>query len=191
MNAPARIIDTPERARLTVEDFLLLIENGALDAYGKSELIDGDIYVMNAQFSPHARAKSNVLVALALGLRQLHTDFEAWAEVAVHVAPDSMPEPDIIVTNWRGRKAVPANAVALVIEVSETTRRIDLGRKAELYATAGIPEYWVFDLNLRRVCVHLNPVSGGYGAITNVPFGASLEAVAVAALSLDTTFLVD
>ena len=34
----------------------------------------------------------------------------------------------------------------LVIEISVTSRAVDLGRKAAIYAAAGIPEYWVLDL---------------------------------------------
>jgi hypothetical protein len=65
MNASAPILPNPHKVGLRVEDFLLLNDSGAFDAYGKTELIDGDIYVMNAQHSPHARAKSRLHVALA------------------------------------------------------------------------------------------------------------------------------
>ncbi|MBY0519703.1 MAG: hypothetical protein K2P79_04680 [Sphingomonas sp.] len=57
MNASALILTTPRKLGLRVEDFLLLNASGAFDGDGKTELIDGDIYVMNAQFGEHARAK--------------------------------------------------------------------------------------------------------------------------------------
>ena len=48
MNAPVQIETTPVRVRLNVEQFLLLDDSGAFADFAKSELIDGDIYVMNA-----------------------------------------------------------------------------------------------------------------------------------------------
>jgi Uma2 family endonuclease len=53
----------------------------------------------------------------------------------------------------------------LVIEVSVTSRAIDLGRKATIYATAGIPEYWVLDLDHRRLVVHREPAADHYETV--------------------------
>lgn len=41
---------------LTVDDFLILDEAGALEKLGRVELIDGEIYVLSPLFRPHARA---------------------------------------------------------------------------------------------------------------------------------------
>jgi hypothetical protein len=38
-------------------------------------------------------------------------------------------------------------------------------QKAELYARAGIPDYWVLDVDKRRMIVHRNPASGKYTSI--------------------------
>ena len=191
MNAQVRIIDTPERVRLTVEDFLLLNGAGAFDGYTRSELIDGDIYVMNAQFSPHARAHSRMLVALAAKLAELGSDYEALVEVSIYAARDSMPEPDIAVTAFRGEGAVPPEAIALIVEVSSTTRHVDLGRKAAIYAAAGVPEYWVVDLPMKSVRQHSGPASAVYQVVSDVPFGLTLEAVTLPGLRIDTGMLID
>ena len=45
----------------------------------------------------------------------------------------------------------------LVIEVSDTTLDSDTTVKAELYATAGIADYWVLDLNNRRLLIFRDP----------------------------------
>jgi Uma2 family endonuclease len=52
--------------------------------------------------------------------------------------------------------------VLLPVEVSDTTLRYDLRIKAKLYARAGILEYWVADLNRRRLIVHRQPEQGQY-----------------------------
>ncbi len=50
----------------------------------------------------------------------------------------------------------------LVIEVADTSLRKDLRLKAPLYAEAGIPVYWLVDVNAREVLVMTDPVDGNY-----------------------------
>jgi Uma2 family endonuclease len=58
--------------------------------------------------------------------------------------------------------------VRLVVEVSDTTLRLDRKVKAALYAEAGVPDYWIGNLRVRRLEVYRDPVPlpdppGGYG----------------------------
>lgn len=185
MNAAAPISTTPQKRGLRVEDFLLLDASGAFDDYAKTELIDGDIYVMNAQHSPHARAKSRLLVALANRLAEIGIDLEAISEVAVHLNGDTMPEPDVVLTRWRGNGPVPVDSVALVVEVSDTTLASDLGRKADLYAAAGIPEYWVIDLTEGRALMHELPDADGYHGQLDILLSERLISATIAGLEVD------
>jgi len=100
-----------------------------------------------------------------------------------------MPEPDITLTDYRGDGAVPLAHVALVIEVSDTTLDTDLGRKADLYAAAGVPEYWVIDLNEARALLHMNPLDHGYDGQLDVLLGEVLHAGTIEGLSVETTGL--
>jgi Uma2 family endonuclease len=52
--------------------------------------------------------------------------------------------------------------VFVLVEVADTTVRTDLGRKARIYATAGVRAYWLIDLNSRSVNVHGRPRGGEY-----------------------------
>lgn len=63
------------------------------------------------------------------------------------------------------RIAHPQTA-SLVIEVSRTSRRIDLGIKATLYSRAGVADYWVVDLVGDAVVVHRDPVGDAYTSVT-------------------------
>ena len=82
--------------------------------------------------------------------------------------PDSAsaPEPDVV---WAVRKRYTAHPLAadvlLLIEVADTTLHLDLGEKAALYAEAGIPGYWVVDIEGRRLLVHRQPSGGGYSDV--------------------------
>ena len=62
--------------------------------------------------------------------------------------------------------------------MSWSSLRRDLDRKAELYAEAGIDEYWVFDVHARRVVVHRKPARPArYGEIREVRAGERIAGV--------------
>ena len=188
MNSPFRAVTTPEKARLRVEDFLLLNDHGAFANYSKTELIEGEIYFMNAQHSRHARIKTQLAVELTIRLRALGSEFQPIVEASTRISDDTLPEPDIVVTSYKGPHVVPLDTVALLIEVSDSTLDTDLGRKADLYAAAGVPEYWVVDVNENRVLMHANPRSdgSGYDGQLDVPFGQVLHAATIAGLEVET-----
>jgi Uma2 family endonuclease len=92
---------------------------------------------------------------------------KVWVRVQNSIgipALDSAPEPDLAWVARRDyRRGRPtADDVLLVIEVSESTLRFDLGRKAKLYAAAGISDYWVVDVANHSIVVHRDPAGGGY-----------------------------
>ena len=80
---------------------------------------------------------------------------------------ESAPEPDLV---WvrkrdysRGRPA--AKDVLLVIEVAESSLEYDCGEKADLYAAAGIRDYWVVNLPERVIQLRRDPGEGGYRTV--------------------------
>jgi Uma2 family endonuclease len=87
-------------------------------------------------------------------------------------APDhvyTVPEPDIALSaEWKPdyeHRHPRGDECILVAEVSDTTVRFDLSRKATLYAKAGVREYWVVDLTRRVLVVHRQPRGSGYRLI--------------------------
>jgi Uma2 family endonuclease len=77
---------------------------------------------------------------------------------------DSEPEPDISVvkgkaSDWRNNH--PATA-ELVIEVAITSVDLDL-EKANIYASAAIPEYWIVRPADEEIDIFREPVAGRYG----------------------------
>jgi len=70
----------------------------------------------------------------------------------------SDPQPDVSVIPGRFEDYTTHPTTALlVVEVADTTLNYDTTVKAELYATAGIPEYWVQDLINRLLLVFRDP----------------------------------
>ena len=71
----------------------------------------------------------------------------------------SEPEPDVSVVPGTPESYLeehPSHPL-LIIEVAESSSRIDGGYKASLYARAAVPEYWIVDLVHETVEVHREP----------------------------------
>ena len=60
----------------------------------------------------------------------------------------------------------------------------DLGAKLELYARAGIREFWVVDLTSNRVLVHRSPGDGRYDSVTAVDISGTLTVEALPGLTI-------
>jgi Uma2 family endonuclease len=67
-----------------------------------------------------------------------------------------------------------------VVEISDTSLTYDLTTKAELYATAGIPDYWVLDVDGRQLIVFRDPqpIPDGGAAYRSRTTHAPADAVA-------------
>lgn len=189
MNVAAQL-DRPRRLWLRIEDFVLLAESGALDSYSKTELIDGEVVTMNARFRPLAYAQSQLYVRLVQALQALDPGHSALFEASIAMPPHDMPQPDITITSApRGDGAIPLASVALIVEISSSTRTFDLGRKASLYARRGVPEYWVFDLQAAEIVRHWQPDAQGYGHREVTPVGGDLPAATIPGLTIATSGL--
>lgn len=75
---------------------------------------------------------------------------------------------------------VRAGRAVLVVEVSVSSRRVDLGTKTAIYAAAGIPECWVLDVEGRALLVHTQPVDGSYTVLIRHDEHATVTAARVA-----------
>lgn len=185
MNSPFRAVTHPEKVRLRVDDFLLLNDNGAFVDYSKTELLEGEIYFMNAQHSRHARIKTELAIELGLALREMGSELRPIVEASTRISDHSLPEPDIVVTSYKGPDVVPLETVALLVEVSDTTLKIDLGRKQRIYASAGVAEYWVIDAEGGTLHQMWSPQGELYAERREVALGDRVQAVAAPGLVIN------
>ncbi|AIT05494.1 hypothetical protein MC45_02745 [Sphingomonas taxi] len=180
-------ITTPRRVKLRVEDYLALDAAGAFDAYGKTELLDGEIVHVNAQHRPHARIKSRLFRLLADALDRIDSGLEALVEGSIAMPPHNVPEPDIaLTTEPEGDGLIPLASLALVIEVADTSLRNDLGRKRKVYAQEGVPEYWVIDVRGRVIHQMADPKGTGFATQRRVPLGEVITALTIPELTIST-----
>jgi len=177
----------PQPVKLTIEDYTLLDRSGALDRYARTELIEGTIVAMNAQYRPHAHAKSQLAFRLLTALKDHPDGWGVIIEASVAMPPTSMPIPDIILTTEpAGEGAIPLSSVGLLVEVSDTTLDFDLRSKALLYARMGVPEYWVVDVQGGTIALLSGPRDDGYAERRQIAFGQPIVSATIAGLEIST-----
>jgi Uma2 family endonuclease len=176
---------SPRPYRLTVDDFLRLDDAGAFEGLGKTELIGGEVFYLNAQHRPHARMKGQLHLALVQVLGKLDISLAVLIEATVAMPPHSAPEPDLILTSEPdGEGPVPLGSVRLLIEIADTTQRHDLSIKAGIYAENGVPEYWVVDLKEGLVHQMWSPSGETYLETRDVALGAQIMAATIAGFAM-------
>lgn len=176
---------------LTVAEYAELGE----DDRHRYELQEGSLVLSPSPSPDHGAA----LLALATQIApQLPDHLERLLELDVDLAlvpadrPGFVRRPDLIIVDRKARQRVRqeggllrANEVVVVVEVvSPGSRRIDHVIKRDEYADAGIPHYWIVDLDepVSLVACHLaepfgyqdpGDVAGEF--VTDVPFPMRLR----------------
>jgi len=179
----------PGKYRLRTADYLTLSRAGAFDGL-RTELIEGDVIVMSPQFRPHGFVKDEIAYRLRRVLESLGSPLHVATEQSVDLPPFNQPEPDIILTGEpRGAGAIPLASIALIAEVAVTTAKLDLGDKARIYASSGVPEYWVADVAEATLHRFWSPEGGSYRQHRAGSFGQPLESATIAGLTIDTAGL--
>lgn len=121
------------------------------------ELLHGVLVRMSPQGPRHVSITRNLIELLVPALRK-RAQVQSQAPLAL--TDDSEPEPDVALVP-REYDELPATAY-LVIEVADSSLSKDRGVKVRLYAAAGIPEYWIINVNDRSVEVYRDARDGAY-----------------------------
>lgn len=140
------------------------------------ELLYGAIVRMSAKGPTHEAVierLNEALVVLALAGRA-----SVRIQCAFAASDDSEPEPDVAVVPRKAYDEAPPSSAHLLIEVAESSLRLDRTTKAKLYAESGVPEYWVVNLVDRRVEVYTEPARGEYTRVTPMRPGEVLRPTA-------------
>jgi Uma2 family endonuclease len=182
-------LNVPHAAKLKVRDFMVLHDSGAFAEFAKSELIEGKIWVMNSIYSRHAGATAEMVFALRLAVNAACPDLKLYTPLSVDLSDDSLPEPDIALCEPHASGPMPLAKVRLLIEVSDTTLDIDLGRKAALYARCGVPEYWVVDVEGKIIHQHWAPGPEGYAERREIGFGRQILGATLGGVVVETVGL--
>jgi Uma2 family endonuclease len=153
---------TVEPNHWTREEYERMVEAGAFES-SKVELVDGTLYEVTPQTSRHA--------GLTAKISEILSEVDPGEHLLRHHSPlsvpgNSLPEPDIAVVPpdpagdyYTGGH--PTTAV-LVVEIADSSLQYDREVKAQTYARAGIPEYWILNLVSGQLEIHRNPIGDAY-----------------------------
>jgi len=149
-------------ARISLEQYHRMVDAGIWDDR-HVELLNGVVVEMSPEGMPHASRTTTTgeylreVLGNQVQIREGHP---------ITLISGSEPEPDIAIVqrvqdNYLSHHPYPEN-IFWVIEYSNSSLDKDLGIKADIYAAAGIPEYWVNNLKKNVLIVFCNPVDGKY-----------------------------
>ena len=171
-------------AKWSLQDYHQMIDIGLLDDR-KVELLRGEIIEMSPEGVPH----SFYCRQTGEYLRQLLIDRAIISEAHPITLPNnSEPEPDIAIIQmpavlYRDRHPHVSD-IFWLIEVSNSTLIKDLGMKKDIYAKAGISEYWVMNLQESVLIVFRNLTESGYQSENRFDSG-TISPLAFPDLSID------
>lgn len=172
--------------RLSVTDYHRMAEAGILRPDARVELIDGEIIDMAPIGSRHAGAVEQLasILRAAAGTRAM-----VRTQQPVALGARSEPEPDLALVRPRAdfyKRAHPKpRDILLLVEVAEASLQYDTTIKLPLYATHGIPEVWIADLENGGLLRHREPRDGRYLNIDHPRTGSELSSATLGALEFE------
>ena len=174
-----------KRRLFTVDEYYRMAAAGILTEDDRVELLEGEIVEMTPIGSRHGGTVKHLI---AIFTSRLGSRVIVGAQDPVQLSRDSEPQPDLALLKPRPdfyRTSHPGPGdVLLIIEVADASVEGDRRVKVPLYAKAGIPEVWLFDVNAERIEVYRTPTSDGYRDVRVLRRGESLAPGAFPDLAL-------
>jgi len=169
-----------QRRRFTVDEYQRMGETGILADDERLELIAGHIVVREPIGARHAGTVDRLtrLWTSRLGERAI-----VRVQNPVRFPKeDSELQPDVMLLRPRDdfyTTSHPAAAdVLLLIEVADTSVRLERRLRIPLYARAGVRETWMCDLVSQRLEVHREPAGRRHRAVRTLVRGEPLASLA-------------
>lgn len=138
--------------KITGAEFDKMVERGAFQVLGprKVELLRGELRIMNPAGPVHEDYIDY--------LNRWSTSNASAADATIRVqcsfvCDDDRPKPDVLWLKPKryGKQRPTVADVLLLIEVADSSLVDDLRDKADIYAEAGVFEYWIVDVENSRI----------------------------------------
>jgi len=129
----------------------------ALPADGnRYEVIAGELFVTPAPSFDHQDAVQRLFRPIQEYLERTRAGYAALSPAHIELGPDTLVQPDLFVVplvgGRRPRRWSDITRLLLAVEVlSPSTARADRTVKRRLFQRAGVPEYWIVDVEARLV----------------------------------------
>jgi Uma2 family endonuclease len=156
---------------ISVREYHKMAETGIFHPEERLELIAGQIIRMSAKGMVTERSRStaheSAITRTERLLRQrLGDKVLLRIQSPVQLDDYSEPEPDISVVKLNPLDYEDhhpnASEVFLLIEIADSSLKYDREVKAMAYAKSGIIEYWILDVNGRKLYMYRLPSPDGY-----------------------------
>lgn len=157
---------TPPPWAISLEQYHDMIRSGVLPDCSPIELIDGFLMRKDRggkgnSMSVHPRHAMVVsLLPFLLALLE-NTSLVFRSQQPVTLPPDSEPEPDGAIVRGPlqrySQRHPNADEIVAIMEVSDTSLTYDRNTKGRLYASAGVPFYWIVNLQENVIEVYTQP----------------------------------
>ncbi|MEH2077601.1 MAG: Uma2 family endonuclease [Nostoc sp.] len=172
-------IVTPKR--FTIDEYHRLIELEFLQESDRIELIRGELIQMVAKGTPHTVCGSILCRQLD---RLLGDRAVIRGQDPITLPNQSEPEPDVAIARGKDEDYLAHHPypedISLVIEISDSTLDYDQTKKLEIYAEAGISNYWIVNLNFRQLERYSQPYQNAQGKFNYLSKQISLPHQSVA-----------
>jgi len=172
-------IVTPKR--FTIDEYHRLIELEFLQESDRIELIRGELIQMVAKGTPHTVCGSILCRQLD---RLLGDRAVIRGQDPITLPNQSEPEPDVAIARGKDEDYLAHHPypedISLVIEISDSTLDYDQTKKLEIYAEAGISNYWIVNLNFRQLERYSQPYQNSQGQFNYLSKQISLPHQSVA-----------
>jgi Uma2 family endonuclease len=178
VEAPSSPVEMPYL--FSVDEFYRMIDLDIFPDEARVGLWEGRVYEEMGKKHPHSFSWAKLNATL---FPILPAGWSLWTECSIAISPDKAPMPDMAIVRgdievYRHRRPVAAD-VGLLIELADTSLKIDTGAKLKAYARAGIPAYWVFNLRQDLIYVYTDPIPAEdcYGSMTTIDREGSIPFV--------------
>jgi len=148
-----------------------LAELGAFEDE-KIELLEGEMVAMSPIGTRHGSAVQLLTELLVLAL---HDRAAVRCQLSFAASELSEPQPDFLVVPRGDYLEDHPSQAYLIIEVAESSLAKDRGRKLRIYASCGVPEYWVVNLVERCIEVYRGPEGATYTQMERYERGQSIQ----------------
>jgi Uma2 family endonuclease len=173
-----------ERRLFTIEEFDRLFEVGFFTEDDRVEFIDGEVIWMSSVSGRHVGtiARIDRLAQRAIGER---FGISVQSPIRIRGRASFLPDLVVLKTAEIPNEVPAAEIILIVIEVSESSLAYDRNTKLPAYASAGLPEAWICDLDGERIERHTDPAEGAYQHVTIFERGEQVVSAVLPDFALD------
>ena len=166
-----------------VAEIEAMVAKGIILEDERFEMIGGEVVPMPPKGNRHElvkKALQQYWTPLIVG-----SPIDLITETTLRVGQDEFYEPDFLF--WPRSiplKDVTAANALLIVEVTDTSLRYDLGTKADIYARLGLNELWVINAETLVTTIHREPQPTHYANVENRQPNERIEPIRAPSLAI-------